>query len=205
MITVHQMSPAELIPADYNPRRIERHQLAALKNSLTRWGFVEPVILNETTGRIVGGHQRVRAALELALETVPVVKVQLDETQEKALNIALNKISGEWDFDLLKGLLFELKDEEFELDDLGFDGDELEELLGLGLDAEPQSDLGDDEPEGDLDAIPEAPVEPVTKPGDLWFFQPFFACEGCGRRFSYDEGMAMGEECRPVDGVCPNE
>ena len=94
---VHQMDPAALVPADYNPRKITDHQMSALKRSLERWGFVEPVVLNERTGRIVGGHQRVAAALELAMSEVPVIKVILDEDAEKALNIALNKISGEWD------------------------------------------------------------------------------------------------------------
>lgn len=192
---VHQMNPAELVPADYNPRRIEKHQMSALKNSLTRWGFVEPVILNTKSGRIVGGHQRVQAAMELAMAEVPVVKVELDETQEKALNIALNKISGDWDHDLLRNLLLELQADDFEMDDLGFNSDELDEILAL----DPEEGTGDgierEELTGDLDAIPEVPKEPETKAGDFWFFSPFFSCSACGRRFSYQEGIAMNEEC----------
>ncbi len=200
---IHQLDPAGLIPADYNPRTIADHQMRALKNSLTRWGFIEPVILNEKTGRIVGGHQRVQAALELALPEVPVVKVELDETQEKALNIALNKISGDWDHDLLATLLRELQEEDFEMDDLGFDETELDELLEANFDEEEEEEE-ETQLSGDLDAIPEAPKEPITQPGDMWFFSPYFICEKCDKRFSYEEGKAMGEECKLVDGKCPN-
>ena len=118
---IENLDPATLVPAEYNPRRIDEHQLAALKRSLSRWGFVQPVIINERTGNIVGGHQRVTAAMELAMETVPVVRVTLDEAAEKALNIALNKVSGEWEDDKLAELLDELGADGWDLLDLGFD------------------------------------------------------------------------------------
>ena len=193
---VYKMDPAELPPADYNPRQIDPHQMEALKRSLDRWGFVEPGVFNQTTGRIVGGHQRVAAALELAMEKVPVVKVKLTEDAEKALNIALNKISGTWDDDALVGLLKELQAEDWELPDLGFSDAELDEMVAWHEEeAEPEGpDLT-----GDLDAIPEAPADPVTQPGDIWYFDPFYSCEACGKRYSFEEGEAMGREC-PCDG-----
>lgn len=91
--------------ASYNPRRIDPDQLLALRRSLRTFGAVEPVVANRRTGRIVGGHQRVKAAEAEGIETLPVVWVDLDETGERQLNLALNKISGEWDEDKLGELL----------------------------------------------------------------------------------------------------
>ena len=153
------MDPAKLIPADYNPRTISSHQAEALKRSIDRWGFVEPIVANKRTGRIVGGHQRLDAALAVALPKVPVHWVDLDETSEKALNIALNKISGEWDDEKLTSLLSELQLEGLDLPSLGFEELELEGLGVLDTSTELQ---------GDLDEIPELPAEPITQPGDLW-------------------------------------
>ena len=157
---IQHVDPAKLTPADYNPRSISEHQAEALKRSLDRWGFVEPIVANKRTGRIVGGHQRLDGALALALPKVPVHWIDVDESSEKALNIALNKISGDWDEDLLGKLLAELELDGQDLEDLGFDADELQEIIDA---AAPEPELS-----GDLDAIPEPPTEPITQPGDLW-------------------------------------
>ena len=157
---IEQRDPAELVPADYNPRQIDNHQLEALKRSLDRWGFVEPVVMNKRTGRIVGGHQRVKAALALAVPEVPTVWVDIDEEGEKALNIALNQISGDWREDKLALLLDELQGKGQSLEDLGFAQDRLDDLLAE-LRQGPEL-------QGDLDEVPEPPAEPITQPGDLW-------------------------------------
>ena len=157
---VQQVDPASLVPADYNPRQISEHQQEALKRSLDRWGFVEPVVANKKTGRIVGGHQRVDAALALAVATVPVHWVDIEEDSEKALNIALNKISGDWNEGLLGELLAELEQGGQDLEDLGFDAEELQALIDS---TSPALELL-----GDLDEIPDAPKEPRSKPGDLF-------------------------------------
>ena len=157
---IEQRDPAELVPADYNPRKIDDYQLDALKRSLDRWGFVEPVVMNKRTGRIVGGHQRVKAALALAVPEVPTVWVDIDEEGEKALNIALNQISGEWEEDKLAALLDELEAKGQSLEELGFKQDRLDDLLAE-LRQGPEL-------QGDLDEVPEPPAEPITQPGDLW-------------------------------------
>jgi len=77
--------------APYNPRKISDHYLEALRRSLRFVGTAEPIIVNERSGHIVGGHQRVKAAESEGLESLPVVHVDLDEPNEKQLNIALNK------------------------------------------------------------------------------------------------------------------
>jgi len=89
----------------YNPRIISDHDLAALARSMNEFGVVEPVVVNRRTGRIVGGHQRVKAAEASGIEELPVVYVDLDEAAEKQLNIALNRISGEFDLEKLSDLL----------------------------------------------------------------------------------------------------
>lgn len=110
--------------AKYNPRKISDQALASLKQSIQRFGFVDPVIVNDRTGVLVGGHQRISAAKELGLEAVPVVGVNLDEGEEKALNVALNKISGEWDLDLLRGVLDDVQAAGLDLSLTGFTKDE---------------------------------------------------------------------------------
>lgn len=143
--------------APYNPRRIEPDQLLALRHSLRQFGAVEPVVANRRTGRIVGGHQRVKAAEAEGIETLPVVWVDLDETAERQLNLALNKISGEWDEPALAALLEELGAAALDL--TGFDGSEVEELIAR-MKREARA--------VDPDEVPEPPKVAVTKPGDLY-------------------------------------
>lgn len=122
----------ELIPAIYNPRKdltINDAEYKKIKRSIETFGYVDPIIVNERTGVIVGGHQRLKVLKDLGYEEIEVSVVNLDEKQEKTLNIALNKISGEWDFELLKDLLDELDDGSFDVELTGFDMDELEKLM----------------------------------------------------------------------------
>lgn len=112
--------------ASYNPRSISQHEFESLQRSIDEYNFVEPVVTNKRNMTIIGGHQRVRAAQALGLKTVPVVFVDLDDGREKALNVALNKISGEFDNDQLAELLHGLEPEDFDL--TGFTEDELDAL-----------------------------------------------------------------------------
>src|SRR5664280_2650060 len=143
--------------APYNPRRIDADQLAALGRSLRTFGAVEPVVANRRSGRIVGGHQRVKAAEAEGIETLPVVGVDRDETGEKQLNLALNRISGEWDEPALAALLEELGSAAIDL--TGFGSAEIEELIAR-MKREARA--------ADPDDVPEPPVVPVAKPGDLY-------------------------------------
>jgi ParB-like chromosome segregation protein Spo0J len=114
--------------AKYNPRKISDQALDSLVQSIERFGFVTPVIVNDRTGILVGGHQRIKAAKKLGLKDVPVVAVNLDESEEKALNVALNKISGEWDLDLLRGVLEDVQAAGLDLSLTGFSDEEWREL-----------------------------------------------------------------------------
>jgi len=158
---VEQVRTAQLarMAAPWNPRRISDHDLAALGRSMTEFGVVEPIVVNTRTGRVVGGHQRIRAAEVRGIETLPVVHVDLDETQERQLNIALNRISGEFAMEELAALLNELRVADADLSLTGFTAGELAEILGT-LD-QPADGLTDP------DLVPEPPDEPATRRGDL--------------------------------------
>ena len=95
----------ELISAEYNPRKLSQEQYNHLKDSLTRFGVVDPVIVNKHPDRlniIVGGHQRCRVWQEMGNELIPTVEVDLTPEKERELNVRLNKNSGEFDFELLQ-------------------------------------------------------------------------------------------------------
>jgi len=122
----------DLIPAPYNPRKEVKAKDPAyrkLKKSLAEFGLVEPLVWNELTGRIVGGHLRLRIAKDLGFTEVPVSVVRLTEKREKALNIVLNnqEAQGRYDPTKLADLLFELEDLP-ELELTGFDSTTLAAL-----------------------------------------------------------------------------
>jgi DNA modification methylase len=159
-VRVETRRVADLLPASYNPRVISDEALAGLGESIGRFGLVQPVILNSRSGRIVGGHQRLKALQARGVEETDVVVVDLPEAEEKALNLALNSqaISGEWTADAL-ALVEEVANEL----------PELSAALRMGdLDAALR-DLFPEEPVVvEEDEVPEPPDDPVTKPGDLW-------------------------------------
>jgi hypothetical protein len=110
---IRVMPLAALKPAPYNPRRIDDASMSALTKSLERFGVVEPIIWNERTGYIVGGHQRAKVLRAKKVEQAAVVVVDLDDTEERALNVALNSphLSGQFT-DELQALLDEIKAQE---------------------------------------------------------------------------------------------
>ena len=93
-----------LIFAEYNPRQLTKDQYKGLRDSIERFGLVDPIIVNKHKDRkniVVGGHQRIRIAQDLGFKKIPCVEVELDADREKELNIRLNKNVGEWDYDAL--------------------------------------------------------------------------------------------------------
>ena len=145
---------SELVFAEYNPRQLSKEQFQQIKDSIARFGIVDPIIVNSNKDRkniIIGGHQRVKVALEMGIDTLPCHYVNITRDKERELNIRLNKNTGEWDWQILA--------EAFDVDELiewGFSEDELDfpdppAVEGLT----------------DEDAVPEV-VEPITKLGDLW-------------------------------------
>lgn len=121
-----QRNIADLIEAEYNPRELTKDQFKQLSDSLTRFGMVDPVIVNKHPERediIVGGHQRCKVWRELGNEVVPTVEVNLTPDKEKELNVRLNKNTGQFDMDMLAN--------HFDTDELIEWGFEEGELVGF--------------------------------------------------------------------------
>lgn len=123
---------SKIKPALYNPRidlQPGDPQYENIRRSIEEFGAVEPLVWNKRTGNLVGGHQRLKILKEQGLKEVEVSVVDLDDTKEKVLNIALNKALGDWDNAKLKDLLQELDTGEIDITLTGFDNDELEKLM----------------------------------------------------------------------------
>ena len=160
---IEKMKTENLLPADYNPRKDLKpgdEEYEKLKRSIEQFGYVEPVIWNKTTGRVVGGHQRLKVLIDMGINEVDCVVVEMDENKEKALNVALNKISGEWDKDKLALLISDLQAEDFDVSLTGFDAAEIDDLFKDTI----QDKIKDDD--FDVDAELQNPT--ITKLGDVW-------------------------------------
>ena len=128
---IRTLKEAQLTVADYNPRRDlqpEDAEYQKLRRSIEEFGYVEPIIWNERTGRVVGGHQRLKVLLEQGREDIEAVVVDLAEKDEKILNVLLNKVKGRWDIGKLADLLQQL-DETGDMEVTGFEDWELQSLL----------------------------------------------------------------------------
>lgn len=158
---------ADLIPADYNPRKAltpEDPEYQDIKASIEGLGYADPIVVNYD-GTIIKGHQRRTVMMDLGYEEADVVVVEIrDKSKEKMVNIALNKITGKWDIQILKNLLVDLDLEGYDFSLTGFKQDELEDLIQ-------QLDVPDEATE-DTDFDPDAAREeietPVTNRGDVW-------------------------------------
>lgn len=132
-LAIEYVPPADLIPAGYNPRTMSDEARKRLRRSIEAHGFVDPIIARRADRLVIGGHQRLHAAGELGLATVPVVFLDdVGDQQAAALNVALNNpnAQGAWDFARLTDLLSELDAHGYDATLTGFDDDELARLLG---------------------------------------------------------------------------
>ena len=162
-MVIEKKNTADLLPADYNPRKDLKPgdpEYEKLKRSLEQFGYVEPVIWNKATGRVVGGHQRLKVLIDMGITEVECVVVDLPDDKEKALNIALNKISGDWDKDKLAVLIADLQGTAFDVSLTGFDAAEIDDLF--------KDTLKDGVKDDNFDVDVELKEPPITKPGDIW-------------------------------------
>ena len=151
----------ELKPSPYNPRidlKPGDPDYEKLKKSILEFDYIDPVIWNKRTDQIVGGHQRIKVLKDLGYTELDVSVVDLSEAKEKALNIALNKISGEWDWPKLKDLLVELDTGEFDIEITGFDLKEMEEIFSIY--GEPKNEA------------PEAQIDRAEELNKIWQVRP---------------------------------
>ena len=129
-MVIKKMKLEDIQPSPYNPRKDLQPgdpEYEALKQSILKFDLVEPLVWNEKTNRLVAGHQRLKVLKELGYKEADVVVVNLSEEEEKTLNIALNKIQGEWDYFKLANVIKELPDDLVDL--TGFDRAEIDSLL----------------------------------------------------------------------------
>lgn len=169
----------ELKYANYNPRKKlkpEDKEYQKIKNSIEEFGYVEPIIINNDN-TIIGGHQRLTVLNDLGYKEVDVIQIDIDKTKEKALNIALNKITGEWDYSLLGDLLLDLDSLNYDLEITGFDLDEIENIMAP---IEEEQEVVED----DFDIEP--PEEPKAKYGDIYQLGKWVICKKCGKKHFID-------------------
>ncbi|MBZ5543373.1 MAG: ParB N-terminal domain-containing protein [Acidobacteriia bacterium] len=123
--------PKALEPSAHNPRKISAGEMEKLRRSIREFGIVQPIIVQAPGNRIIAGHQRREAAIAEGVKLVPISRLRISDAKAQAMNLALNRISGEWDDEKLVALLRELQD----ADRLstGFDEDEIAKLLGEPL------------------------------------------------------------------------
>lgn len=161
-MNIQKIKIESLKPAEYNPRKDlkpEDEEYQKIKKSITEFGYVAPIIINSNM-TVIGGHQRLKVLKEIGYTEVECVVVDLDQKKEKALNIALNKISGDWDNDKLEELLAELKQTDIDMDITGFSFDEVDEIL--------KDITGSKEDDFDLDQALDEIEEPISKRCDVW-------------------------------------
>lgn len=177
----------QINPAKYNPRKDLKPgdpEYEKLKKSIDEFDLVEPLVMNKRSNVLISGHQRLKILKERGDMETEVSIVDLSPERERALNIALNKIRGDWDLtklsELLKGLDDDLKDI------TGFDAEEIDELLGFKEEVQ----------EDDFDE--EAPKEPITKPGDLWLLGNHRLLCGDSTKLTDVERLMNGEKANCV-------
>ena len=159
---IKELSLKELKPAAYNPRKKLKKgdkEYEKIKQSLLKFGYVDPIIVNNDM-TVIGGHQRLTVLKDLDYETAKCVIVDLPKEDEKALNIALNKITGQWDDALLADLLLDLQESDFNLDLTGFEPPEIDDILSNVHDKE----LFEDE----FDVEEELKKPTLSRHGDIW-------------------------------------
>lgn len=143
------MQVQDIKPAPYNPRvelQPGDQQYEALSGSLSRFGLVEPLIVNERTGTLVGGHQRLNVLKAQGVTEAEVVLIDIDPQKEKLLNIALNKVEGLWDYAKLEDLFATM---------------DMSDILSAGFtEAEIKAMYSD----GDIEYVESKPSPPAPEP-----------------------------------------
>ena len=163
-MNIQKLKLAELNPAKYNPRKALKpgdKEFEKLKNSIQNFGYVELIVVNAANNNtVISGHQRLSVLKELGETEVECVVVEMNEADEKALNIAMNKVSGEWDVEKLADLLDDLKEMDYDLAFTGFEPPEIDKLFNQVHSKDVQED------DFDVDAELQKPA--FSRKGDVW-------------------------------------
>jgi DNA modification methylase len=162
-----------LIPYARNPRTHTETQIAKIAASIVEFGWTQPILVDGDNG-IIAGHGRLAAARKLGLAEVPVIELsRLTPAQKRAYVIADNRLALDagWDEELLSLELAELSEAGYDLAMTGFSNEEIEELL-VGAEQALQDENADASGDDTTDDVPEAPSNPVSRPGDIWQLGP---------------------------------
>lgn len=181
-LSIEYIPLVELIPYINNSRTHSDEQVSQICASIKEFGFTNPILIDEENG-IIAGHGRLLAAAKFGLEIIPTVRlVGLTEAQKKAYVIADNQLAlnAGWNLELLKIEIDHLKELDFDLDLLGF-GDALADMFPETI----QEGLKDE------DDVPEMPVEPITRTGDVWVMGKHRLM--CGNSCSFDDMAILME------------
>ena len=164
-LTIKKMKIADLNPAKYNPRKELKpgdKEFEKLKNSIEHFGYVELIVVNTANhNTVISGHQRLNVLKYLNVDEIECVTVEMNETEEKTLNIAMNKVSGEWNEQLLADLIVDLQSVDFNVDLTGFEAPELEQLFSKVYNKKIKED--------DFDVDGELAKPTIARTGDIWF------------------------------------
>lgn len=185
----------DIVPAEYNPRKISNDDFNKLSNSINEFGLVDPIIVNLKNNHIIGGHQRYDVLMDEHIadsskyEDLKLIRLGdigwvfpedsltvEDEAHEKALNVALNKISGEWDNEKLQELFTDLNMSGFDLNLTGFDEVEVTQLE-FEDDIQFFDDISEDLGEDDFDEEEDKSDNKITDE------EGYVVCPDCGHRF----------------------
>lgn len=161
-MNIQKIKIEKLKRAKYNPRKElkpDDEEYKKLEKSIDEFGSVLPIVVNYDM-TVIGGHQNLTVLENKGYKEVFCNVVNLNKTQEKALNLALNKISGEWDNDKLEKLLAELRETDIDMDMTGFSFDEVDDIL--------KDITGSKEDDFDVNQALNEIEEPISKPGDIW-------------------------------------
>ena len=183
----------DIHPAAYNPRVTLKpgdDEWEALNSSLDRFGLVEPLVINKTTGLLVSGHQRLNVLKTQGVDEAEVVIIEVDPEQEKLLNIALNKIESEWDYEKLNDLFDEIDEDDVKF--TGFTAEELDSLFNTDF----TSDDDNGDPAGQEDTDDSEKPEPKEKPEGVKEFNIFvsFPSKEIAEKWLKDRGVDVTYE-----------
>jgi len=197
---IQKVPVSKINPAKYNPRvdlKPEDPEYQKLKQSITVFGYVDPIVWNEKTGNLVGGHQRLKILIAQGLKEIEASVVRLSLEQEKLLNLTLNRTTGRWDEDKLASLLDELmKIPEVDISLSGFDLPEISQYIDKERELPDFDDL-------DYEKEAEAIITPETKEGELLILGPHRILCGDSANPKDLERLMNGEKADMVDTDYP--
>ena len=163
-MNIRKFKLSELNPAKYNPRKTLKPgdpEFEKLKRSITEFGYVELIVVNiANNNTVISGHQRLSVLKDIGETEVECVVVELNDADEKALNVAMNKVSGDWDTQKLADLMDNLKELDYDLGKTGFDPPEIEQIFNQVHDKQVKEDS--------FDVEEELQKPTFSKPGDVW-------------------------------------